>query len=186
MHVVDNTGGGGKRPGRPPGSTRFKPHKLADVLFKALSPDGLGTIQAVAARMSELAGEEVTRQKAMETIAHTRKYAYGYEWTIPMVQKGGNSNKSRKYLVAMLDANDPGFVVVGDTTGHVASVHLGAVSTLRNMLSEAKHSQASLEMFSGALYLTQDTQRKFKTLAAAQAIVGEMAKQALDQLTASR
>ncbi len=139
LKVIDGGAAGGG-----PKKRKFKPHPLADSLWRSVYPKDAISYEQIRERMSRHAKKEITFHQVNNCIYHVRHHAYDYEWDIAHVQKGA-IGEHRAYFPILVDAKDPDYRVVSED--HVVHLKKGVVSSANTLATMAEHESVALEIF---------------------------------------
>jgi len=180
LRLIDGGGGGGSVFEKP-----FTPHPYADYLWNAIYPKGCRQLSIVAERMSKSAGIEISEQTARVVITHVRDNAFGYNWTIPPVQKG-RLGLHRKYVVALVDPADPDYSIsAADCGDHLIVVRKGALSAGRTIATQGEHAGISLEVFANASHLSRSEKREIRAASSMFVAASKMVRDVVGKLEVS-
>jgi hypothetical protein len=172
--TVINGDGDGTKSGKARSERAFRPHYLAEHLWKAIYPKPASHIAQIAERMTKTFDGEVTTIEVHACLWHVRKHCYKYEWTVPHVGRGRSLD--RCYTVVLVDASDKK-IVVGE---HMDSVKSGSTQTMLTIKSMAINQAAALDMIADDLKdLAPADRRKLRAAGAAFEAAAQMATEAL-------
>jgi len=177
LRLIEGGGGGGGA-----GGVFFTPHPLADHLWNAIYPRGAKSLATVAARMSRSAGIEISEATARAVISHVRVHCFEYGWGVPPVEKG-RYGINRKYIVELVDPNDPDTSISESDSGdHLIVVQRGTISTARTLATMGTNASNALEIFSNAPQLTLAEKRQFRKAASMFGAAADMVREVIARL----
>jgi len=147
--VID--GGGGKG-----GPRKFRENRLVEYLWRAVYPRHATSMEHIRQRLCKLTHERITAAQTDTAVAHLRKHAGEYGWTINHVEKGADGN-DRKYFPVLVDADDPDIIVMDEDKriAVAAGIHSSLTTTKTMCGNEAVSLEATIP------YVASKTDRRY-------------------------
>lgn len=170
-------GGGGATPSTPP---PFRKAPLADSLFKVLvRRNAPQRYTDMAVEVGRLEHRRVSLADIAYTMMHVRDNAYEYEWTVCHTKKGGNIE--RRYIVALVDRNNPGYRYWSDE--HVQAIWDGAHSHAKTIATMSDNAAVAYEIQGDSNpHLTRGQRRKVRAMSAMFSATADMVRRVIAEV----
>jgi len=173
LRLVERTSGGGGRP--------FKPHPLADYLWRAIYPRMATSREQIRERMSKLSREQINATQVGAVMDHVWRNMESYKWMIAPAQKGAGT--LRAYFPILIDPEDVDEFAYEESCREYVTA--GLISQMRTIISMQQHVAKTIEIFAETAPMSRKQRRVFREARAAVGIAQRALTDALGDLSSN-